>query len=580
MGLSGVTTEHSLYESVISRMDPLTPLSILAAVPGPGVYVNLVKVAVVLLLIVGWAATMQWVDRDTDLVKTKREQWNMITLSGSIVAFLVLLLPPWKGPALFVAGLGLWFVIAGGAVLAYVIHRNGRVVPAARVLTAEHIKRLLSGNKGKKSKIKDKGQRIRISDHAGKSLGLPDEAEDAMDYQTVQDFLYDLLWRRASEVDLLAGKEKFRLVYRIDGVATERPEGVPPEDGERIFRYLKRVGGLNVEEIRRPQTGRLQVAMLAQAGSVPFTEVQTSGTTAGERLRLRFQGGPTVMRLHEIGLPEARQEMVKQLIAKSHGLVLISSPAQSGLTTTAYAILKSHDAYMQNIHAIERRPLAELDNITQKQYEGANNDVNYARMLQSVLRREPDIVLVGECEDRETAQIASRAGAEDRKIYLAIAGKDCFDALSKYLTFLEDNKLASRAFIGAINQRLIRKLCTDCREAYQPDADLLKRLNLPANKIEKLYRPPTEPVVDKKGNEIICPKCQGTGYVGRTGVFEVLVADDVVRALIVEGAAVDRIKNQCRKNKMYYLQEEAILKVIDGTTSIDEVLRCLRESSK
>jgi type II secretory ATPase GspE/PulE/Tfp pilus assembly ATPase PilB-like protein len=108
----------------------------------------------------------------------------------------------------------------------------------------------------------------------------------------------------------------------------------------------------------------------------------------------------------------------------------------------------------------------------------------------------------------------------------------------------------------------------------------LKKLNLPAEKIEHFHRPPTEPILDKKGNEIICPNCQGTGYVGRTGVYELLVVTEPIARLIGEGASINRIKSECRKNRMYYLQEEALLKVIDGTTSMQEVLRSLRENGK
>lgn len=556
------------------------PMPLLAAVPDSGLYVNAIKIAIVVVLLLGWAAAAQWVDRDTDVVKTKREQWNVIVMSGSFVGFLVLFLAPWRGTGLFAAGLGLAILIIGGGIMAYVVHRNGRVVPAARVLTPDHLRQLLSGGKDKKSKVQDKGQRVRIADHAGKPQMLPDEQEDALDYQATQDMLYDLLWRRASDVDMLAGKEKYRLVYRIDGVATERPEGIPPEDGERVMRYLKRTAGLNVEEIRRPQTGRIQAALLAHAGSMGYTEVHTSGTTAGERLRLKFATGPTVLRSPELGLAPARLEALNGIIAKHTGMLIVSSPVHAGLTTTAYAVLKSHDAYMQNIHALERRPLCDLDNITQRTYEGNNADVNYARMLQSVLRREPDIVFVAECEDRETAQIASRAAAEDRKIYLGVVAKDCFDALSKYLTFLDDPALAAKALVGVINQRLIRKLCTDCREAYKPDPAVLKRLNLPADKIDKFYRPPTEPLLDKKGREIICPNCQGTGYVGRTGVFELLVVDPAITKLIAEKAPVERIKVQARTNRMLFLTEEAIEKVKDGTTGMDEVIRCLKDDGK
>lgn len=543
-------------------------------------YVNPIKIGVVVLLLFGWASAAAWVDRDTNVVKTKREQWNLIVMAGAVVGFLVLLVPPWHG-VLFVAGVAAWLLIAGGAMFTYVLHRNSRVVPAARVLTIAHFKRLASGGSDGKKGHSDKGIRVRILDHKGNQLEMPSDADEGRAFDSVQEFLFELLWRRASDAELELTKERYRLVYRIDGVASENAEGVPLEDGERIIRYLKTVAGLNVEELRRPQLGRIRAALLGHAGEPGITEVHTSGTTAGEKLRLHIQGGATLMRIHELGIAPPRLETLrKDILAKPTGLFLVTAPPQNGLTTTQYAILRSHDAYMHNIHAIERRTLLDLDNITQQIYEGSNTDVNYARMLQTILRREPDIVMVGECEDRETAQVATRAAADDRKIYLGLQAKDSFDAISKYITFVEDNKLAAKALRGVMNQRLVRILCDQCREAFRPDEATLKKLNLPADKIERFYRPPTEQKTDRKGKPILCPHCQGTGYHGRTGVFELTVVDDAVAALVAEGAPANKIKAQCRKNKMYYLQEEGILKVIDGTTSMQEVLRCLRAGEK
>lgn len=553
-------------------MNPNSPFDLLAAVPEIGLFVNPIKIAVVVVLVVLWAMAVEWVDHDTDVVKTKREQWNLIVLSGGFVAFLVLFLPPWVGHWYFV-GLASWLGLAGGAILGYVIHRNGRVVPAARVLTIDHARRLFSGGEDAKKVKDEKGQRVRVADHAGKPITFPADPEEAKDYHAAQDFLFDLLWRRASDADMVLAKEKYRLVYRVDGVATERAEGVPLEQGERVVRFLKRSAGLNVEEIRRPQTGRIKAALLGNDGDLGLTEVTTSGTTAGERLRLRIHGGPTLKRIHELGIAPGRLELLKAVLAKPTGMFLVSAQPQNGMTTTQYAIVRTHDAYMQNIHSLERRRLCELDNVTQRLYEGTNNDVNYARMLQTVLRREPDVVLVSECEDRETAQIASRAAAEDRKIYMGVHAKDCFDALSKYLSFVEDNKLAGTALLGILQERLVRVLCTNCRESFRPDPATLKKLNLPVDKIECFHRPPTKPLVDKKGREMVCPSCQGSGYVGRTGLFELLIVDPAVSQLIAEGAVLNKVKTQCRKNKMLYLQEEGLLKVIDGTTSINEIIR-------
>ncbi len=550
-------------------------LFLLARVPEPGPYADPIKVGVVVLLLLGWAAGAQWIDRDTDKIKTRREQWNLIVISGGAVAsFVLLVVPVWRG-GLFLLGVLFWLLLAGGAMLAYLVHRNARVAVNARVLTLGHAKRLITGGRGKK-RPKDKGQRVQVVDHAGNFVELPDDPDEALAYQAIQELLFDLLWRRVSEADIVAGKEKYKLVIRIDGVAAERPDGLAVDTGERIVRYLKKIAGLNVEEIRRPQMGLIQASLLNHEGHVGHTEVHTSGTTAGERMRLKIQADSRVLRLNEIGLAPQRLGSLKQIIGKNTGLFLLSAPPQHGLTTTQYALIRSHDAYMNNIHAIERRPLAEVDNITQHRYEGGNTDVNYARMLQTVLRREPNIIMIGECEDRETASIATRAAADDRKIYMGIQAKDTFDALTRYLSLLNDNQLAAKALLGVINQRLIRLLCDDCREAFEPDAATLKKLNLPADKIERFYRPPSEPKTDRRGKEIVCMNCQGSGYVGRTGVYELMMVDSGVAKLIVGGAPIDRIKAQCRKNKMYYLQEELLLKVIDGKTSMNEILRCLR----
>lgn len=541
-------------------------------------YLNLIKVAIAILLLVGWAAVVQWVDRDTDVVKTRREHWNMLCVVGGMAAYFVFLLPPWHG-ALFAVGVFAWMVLAGAPMLGYVIHRNGRVSPANKVLTPSHIKTLIGLSKEKKASV-GKDLKVKINDHAGKFVDMGSTADEVKDFESVQDFLYDLLWRRASDADMVAGAEKYRLVYKVDGVATEHKDGIPAEKGQRIFRMLKRIAGLNVEEIRRPQSGKIQASLISDEKPTGVCEVHTSGTMAGERMRLQIKSSAVLMRLADLGLAAQRLESVNGFLRKQHGVLLITSPPQNGMTTTQYAIVKSHDAYINNIHALERNALLDLDNITQQKFEGDNTDVNYARALQTVLRREPDIVLVDCCEDRETAKIAARAGAEDRKIYMGMHAKDCFDALGRFISWVSDNAMSSKALLGVINQRLVRILCKDCREAYEPDPATLKKLNLPADKIDRFYRPPSEQKLDKRGKEVMCPTCRGTGYHGRTGVFEVLVTDEPIGKLIAEGASVEKIQAQCRKNKMYYLQEEALLKVIDGTTSMNEVLRCLRSNEK
>jgi general secretion pathway protein E len=169
--------------------------------------------------------------------------------------------------------------------------------------------------------------------------------------------------------------------------------------------------------------------------------------------------------------------------------------------------------------------------------------------------------MIGECVDRETAQIACRAATGERRIYLGIEAKDCFDALQKCRDMVRDAQIVAKGVRAITNQRLIQ-------------------LNLPVGKIEFFYRPPTEPVLDKKGNEIICQACQGTGYVGRTGVFELIVLDDATRDLIAQNAPIQTIRDYCRRAKMYDLKRAGLQKVFEGVTSLDEILRALKFDSK
>jgi type II secretory ATPase GspE/PulE/Tfp pilus assembly ATPase PilB-like protein len=555
-------------------------ITLLGQAPEPGALFNVYKIGVTVLLLVAWSFGAQWADRDADFVKTKREQWGMTVLFGGLIGFGVLLFVPWSGNTYFI-GLAFFLLLSFGSLMTYVIHRNGRVVPERRVVTPGHFKRLLARDPGDDVAKIDRGQRIHLADHNGKTVGRPQDREEFDRYTIVQDFLFDIMWRRAAVAELLLKSDGVRVVYRIDGVASERSDVLTQEDAERLVPYLKMLAGLNPEEIRRPQEGVVRAALLAdESGDAGRITVVTSGSRTGERVRLSIQQRTGQRRLDELGLAPQRLKTVREIIGKPTGMVLLSGLKGSGVTTTLYGMLREHDAFMQNIHLLQRKSLYDLDNITVVIHEGSPDEVSFARQLQSVLRREPDIVGVDECADRETAQIALRASESDRKIYMSLEAKSAADALSRLMGLAEDTKLVASGLQCVINQRLVRVLCPACRQSFKPDESLLRKANLPIDKIEHFHRPPTEPVFDRKGREISCQSCQGSGYVGRTGVFEVMPIDDSMRELIASGSPIKQIKSQARKNKMYYMQEEGLLKVIDGTTSLDEIIRGLRDSTK
>jgi type II secretory ATPase GspE/PulE/Tfp pilus assembly ATPase PilB-like protein len=546
--------------------------------PRIGEYFSLVKVLVVLVLFVGWSYAVQWADRDVYRVnKGKREWWNILLLGGGLGGLAVLILFPWRGAAFFV-GLGFWVILGAATLFAYVLHRNSKVPVSHRVLTPAHLKGVFAGKGGKTAK-QDKGMRVRMVNFEGKPIEKPDDAPDLEEYDAAQDFLFDMLWKRATDVDVLIGTDTTRVVYKIDGVASEQPNGLAAGEADKVLSFLKKSAGLSTEERRRPQAGKMNVALLGATGKPEPLDVSTSGSTQGERLRLKLNRTRSLMNLDDLGFAPEVLEKYKALVAEPHGLIVFSGPAESGLTTTQYATLRGHDGYLQNLYTLEVQPMMKIENVTQVVYKPSDAEVNFARQLQTVLRREPDVVLISQCEDKETAQLAARAGQE-KKIYLTVRAGNALDGLARLMALTEDSPLLAKGLTAVLGQRLVRVLCEACREAYKPDEELLRKANLPVDQIEHFYRPPSNPIVDKRGREIICQTCQNSHYVGRIAAFELLVISDALRKLIAAGASINQIKGQARAEKMRYLQEDGLLKVMAGKTSMAEVMRGLKADGK
>lgn len=560
----------------------LAPSTALAAGPlavltEPGGYISSLRVLLVFICLIPWLAFCQFVNKDTLFVRRLRqERWNGIVLGGGIIGLALWILMPWDTVGLFAAGFGLWLVTTAGTCSTYVIIRNGLVDPGARVFTPRHIKSWLGGLGQKREQRMQAVERVRLSAHDGAKIPPPTDPNKMDVYETAQTLLFDAFWRRATEVELLLGRNAARLAYRIDGVVTRRDDLLEHEDAEKAITFIKQAAGLDPDERRRPQTGAIRGAISGQDGGMTEVEVRTSGTTEHERLSLKIVADESRLRIGDLGMDEKQQGQFEEVCSQSAGLVIVCGPKASGVTTTLYAALRSHDAFMQNLLTIERESLMELENITQHIYDSTKHEASYARQLQSVLRREPDVVMISECQDRETAHLAARAACDGKKIYMGMQARDCFDALKKLVSLAGDTDAVADALQAIVSQRLVRKLCIACRQAYRPDPQLLKKANLPADRIEHFYRPPPDGLVDQKGNPIVCPNCQASGYFGRTGVFEVLLVDEAVRDLIRNGQPMKMIEAQARKSGLVNLESAALKKVMDGVTGMSEVLRVLR----
>ncbi len=532
-----------------------------------GNYIAIWKLIIYLFFFGLWCWVGQWQDKDTLFVRTNRTFWNNLYLGcGTLFLFLWLVLP-----TIFWVGFLLFFVAWLTLEITYVLHRNARVKEVERIFTPDHIKSLLS----RENRQKETKQRLVFISAHQNELPVPYRQDPEYDgYAYAEDLIYHLCLQRVSLCELIPVNETVKMRKVIDGVvSTDEDRNVA--EVEPIITYLKAVANLDTNDRRRPQSGSFSIRM---DNALVKWYINTSGSTRGEQLILEKQEDTKTLKLDAIGFNPDQLAQVQQLVKEPKGVVVVSGAKGSGLTTTLYSLTISHDAYIQNVNSLEKKLLTDIDNITQNLLE-TDTKRTAARQLQTVLRRDPDVIMIGFCDDPEMAKLSTQAVRDGKKVYFALNASSSFHALQEWIKMIGNSEKVAETLLGITYQKLLRKLCKSCREAYTPDPNLLKKLNLPVDKIKQFYRPPKEIEYDKKGHPIVCEACQGTGYYGRTAVLETLIMTDALRQLIRENAPINAIRTQCRKDRMLYLQEQALRRVIDGTTSIQEVLRVTSEDS-
>jgi len=368
--------------------------------------------------------------------------------------------------------------------------------------------------------------------------------------------------------------QDYNVAYQVDGASLKQPS-IARDQIKYFIRFVKSLADLDTQEKRKPQKGIFKIRRNKEDAR---WEVITAGSTAGEQVRLRQITQESIARLTDIGLMPEQYEQLNGFRQLKQGLFILSGPQKSGLTTTLYALLRNHDAFMNNINTLERQPSGQLPNITQNIFTLSDTGTTtFARKLQAVVRMGPDIVGVAECEDAETAQFACAAAKDGKLVYVTLKADSVIQALGKWLKFVGDRRLAAETLLGIGNQRLLRKLCEQCKQAYAPDKELFRKFNISAEKTKVLYR--TGKVqYDKHGKPSTCENCQGTGYFGRTGVFEIITMNAELRKVVKQSKSLPEMSTQFRRAKMLYLQEQALRKVIGGTVAINEMIRVLSAS--
>jgi general secretion pathway protein E len=391
---------------------------------------------------------------------------------------------------------------------------------------------------------------------------LLDATDEAPIIRLVNSVLFQAVRQRASDIHFESFERGLVVRYRIDGVLY--PILTPPKHLQSsIIARLKIMAALNIAEKRLPQDGRFAIRT---AGKDVDLRVSVLPTSHGERVVLRLlEKENRLLNLTEMGFSAERLHTIQQLIRLTHGILLVTGPTGSGKTTTLYAALSEINAPDKNIITVEDPVEYQLLGIGQMQVNPKIN-LTFAAGLRSILRQDPDVIMIGEIRDRETAEIAIHASLTGHLVFSTLHTNDAASAATRLIDMGIEPFLVASSVVAVLAQRLIRKVCPDCKQGYQPDDEELIRLGVVPGKTKPTFYRGTG-----------CPACTQTGYRGRTGIHELLVLDDEIRRLIGNKADAAAIRQAAVSHGMVLLKEEAAEKIFAGITTTEEVMRMTQQ---
>jgi general secretion pathway protein E len=391
------------------------------------------------------------------------------------------------------------------------------------------------------------------------------EADDSAPIiKLVNGLLSQAVKDRASDIHIEVFEEQLVVRFRVDGMLYD-VLSPPKRFHPAITSRVKVMSGLNIAEKRLPQDGRIRVRI---AGRDIDIRVSVIPTAFGERIVLRLLDRAQALvdvNLDRLGFSGDNLRRIDRLIRQSHGIILATGPTGSGKTTTLYACLSRINSTDKNIITIEDPIEYQLHGIGQMQVS-PKIDLTFANGLRSILRQDPDVIMVGEIRDSETAEIAIQAALTGHLVFSTLHTNDSFGALTRLVDMGIEPFLVSSSVMAVLAQRLVRVLCPDCRVAYVPTSSELNRIGLTTAQYDgPLYR--------AKG----CRSCRNTGYRGRTAVHELMIVDDAVRDLVMKKADASSIRRVCSSKGMKVLRQDGAERVRAGQTTIEELLRVTQE---
>ncbi|MEZ5543223.1 MAG: type II secretion system ATPase GspE [Pseudomonadota bacterium] len=396
--------------------------------------------------------------------------------------------------------------------------------------------------------------------HVAQALPEPadllESEDDAPIIRLINALLTEAVKENASDIHIEPFENRLVVRFRCDGVLREvlEPQRVL---APLLVSRIKVMARLDIAEKRLPQDGRISLRVAGRAVDV---RVSTLPSGNGERVVLRLldkQAGR--LDLEQLGMSAQARELLDVLINRPHGIILVTGPTGSGKTTTLYAALGRLNNKRRNIMTVEDPIEYYLDGIGQTQVN-TKVDLSFARGLRAILRQDPDVVMVGEIRDLETAEIAVQASLTGHLVFSTLHTNSAVGAVTRLRDMGVEPFLLSSSLIGVLAQRLVRVLCDDCKEPYTAGQHDCAALGMPAENPPTLYR--------ARG----CPSCNQLGYRGRTGIYELVILDDTMRASIHDGAGELELEREARR-KTPSIRQDGWRKILDGATSVEEVLR-------
>ncbi len=540
------------------------PVSAILAATDFGPYISWWKVLVLLVVIFVWAKLLAWADKDAVKAHLPRQALNASMLGGFIFAFLLFIMLPGFGAAISV-----FLFIFLAEVAAYLVLRNQKIGLAD---LKKEVSKTFGGKKRAKKAAEDEEGGIQLINKKGATYAPPDpESPDQAAYVAALTMLTDPLRRNAEKIEMRPTDGAATVKYLVDGVLLDG-RSIAKDDANAAVQLLKQLAGMDLNDRRKPQSGSMKVMM---DGRKRELTVNTAGTTAGETIAIDVDAKAHYeLTIDQLGFSNDQLNTVEEIIAEGQGIVLLAAPRGHGLTSLMYALLKRHDAFLSHIQTIERDPKADLEGVTQNKIPAGSGEE--AKQVAWLASQQPDVLAVDRVEDPKSAVELANFAASGRRAYVGLRAGSTFEALQMWRNMIGDDRAAMKDVRLVIAARLVRKLCTACKQDFNPDPDTLRKLNMAPERVGKLFTARTTPLKDNRGRDLVCEFCLDLRFRGRIGVYELFLIDDEVKQVVQAGGSVNQLKMLFKKQRQKYLQEQALAVAVAGESSLNEVARVLK----